>query len=106
METVTIPATFDAGLTFAEGREHVRRVGKIFECGDYPDKAFSLTEEEATAAAAAFTPVPLDLEHLPTVLDGKLGRLVSVEAVGGTDKATQEATRTARTAQARRAQDE
>jgi hypothetical protein len=81
-DPVTIPTTFGAGLTFAEGRDHVRRAGKIFECGDYPDKDFSLTEEEAAAAAAAFTPVPLDLEHLPTVLDNKLGRLVSVEARG------------------------
>jgi hypothetical protein len=58
--------------------DHVRRSGTIFRCGDYPDKSFALTPDEAAAAIAAFTPVPVDLEHTSTVLDGRLGTLESV----------------------------
>jgi hypothetical protein len=58
--------------------DHVRRSGTIFRCGDYPDKQFALTPDEAAAAIAAFTPVPVDLEHTSTVLDGRLGTLESV----------------------------
>lgn len=56
----------------------ILRSGKIFEAGDYPDKEFSLTPEEMAAAAAQFKPVPVDLEHVPTILDGKLGQLTEV----------------------------
>jgi hypothetical protein len=56
--------------------------GKGFECGDYPDKGFSLTEEEADQAITAFSPVPNDLEHRPTPLDGKLGTLQSISRNG------------------------
>jgi len=58
--------------------EHVRRTGTIFRCGDYADKGFALTPDEAKAAIAAFTPVPVDLEHTSTVLDNRLGTLESV----------------------------
>jgi hypothetical protein len=58
--------------------DHVRRSGTIFRCGDYPDKSFSLTPDEAATAIAAFRPVPVDLEHTSTVLDGRLGTLESV----------------------------
>lgn len=51
----------------------VRRTGKIFEIGDFPEHRFSLTEEEADKAIANFTPVYGDLEHKNTVLDGKVG---------------------------------
>lgn len=54
---------------------YVRREGLIFECGDYPDKKFSLSPDEADAAIAAFAPVYGDLEHMPTVLSGNLGIL-------------------------------
>lgn len=59
----------------------VIRRGKIFEAGHYPDKDnFYMSPEELMALAADFTqPVPLDLEHVPTVLDGKLGELRKVE---------------------------
>lgn len=57
----------------------VTRKGKIFEAGDYPDKQFAITPEELAAAAADFKPVPLDLEHRSTVLDGRLGELSGVE---------------------------
>jgi len=56
----------------------VVRRRKIFEIGDYPDKNFSLDLAEAQAAIAAFTPAPLDIEHVPSVLDGKLGTLQSL----------------------------
>lgn len=56
----------------------VRRFGKIFEAGDYPDKQFSLTADEAAKAVLNFRPVPINLSHTPTVLDGKLGQLAEV----------------------------
>jgi hypothetical protein len=58
--------------------EFVRRTGKIFTCGDFPDKGFSLNEQEARAAVDAFKPVFVDLEHTSTVLDSRLGTLESV----------------------------
>lgn len=58
----------------------VYRGGFLFRPGDYKSKKFSMTADELTAAAEAFDgPVPLDLEHEETVLDGRLGQLVSVE---------------------------
>lgn len=68
---LTDPVSFDDGMV-------VRR-GKIFEVGEYPDKNYSMTAAELAAAAAAFTPCGLDLEHQSTVLDGNLGELRSVE---------------------------
>ena len=56
----------------ARGDFVVRR-GTFFQVGDYPDKQFGLTEAEADAAIARFTPVPLNVEHIPTIFDGKLG---------------------------------
>ena len=55
------------------------RNAKIFQVGDYPDKNFSLTLAEAQEAAKSFIPVPVDLEHMPTVLSGKLGHLERLE---------------------------
>jgi len=59
--------------------EYVRRTGTIFRCGNYADKGFALNADEARAAIAAFTPVPVDLEHIPTVLSDRLGTLESVQ---------------------------
>lgn len=73
--------TLDSATAEFSGDE-VLRTGKVFECGDYPDKGFTLTEQEADAAIAAFTPVPNDLEHKPTILDGALGQLRSVSRKG------------------------
>ncbi len=56
----------------------ITRRGLVFEAGDYDDKRFSLSPEEMLAAVAEFQPVPLSIEHIPTVLDNKLGRLASV----------------------------
>lgn len=53
-------------------------VGKIFAVGEYPDKDFALTLEEAIAAQAAFAaPVSLTIEHIDSPLNGKLGSLTS-----------------------------
>lgn len=77
METVEFQADLPA-LT-APPRDFVYRTGKVFECGAYPDKGFSLTPEEAAAAVADFSPCFADLEHRNTVLDGKMGELESVK---------------------------
>lgn len=61
--------------------EVVVRSGLIFRAGDYPDKAFTMTSEELARAAELFTRAPVDLEHVPTILDGKLGHVAFVEAV-------------------------
>lgn len=61
-------------ITFSDG-ELVIREGVLFEAGDYPDKQFSMTPEELLAATADFSPVPVGLEHVPNVLDGKLGEV-------------------------------
>jgi hypothetical protein len=60
----------------------VIRTGKLFEAGDYPDKGLSVTEDELKAAASTFTAVPNRIEHMSTILDGKVGKLLSVEANG------------------------
>lgn len=59
-------------------------VGKVFEIGDFPDKRFSLSSNEADAAIAGFSPVPLNLEHMPTVLNGELGDLKKIWRDGST----------------------
>lgn len=56
----------------------VYRTGKIFEAGQYKDKKFEISPEELCEAIADFKPVDLDLEHMPTILDGKLGKLEAV----------------------------
>lgn len=56
--------------------------GLIFRAGDYPDKDFRITAEELAEAAADFVAVDTDLEHLPTVLSGKLGKLEAVKVDG------------------------
>jgi hypothetical protein len=57
----------------------VHHWGKLFEVGSWPDKGFSLDADEMAAAVAAFQPVPIDIEHRPSKLDGKLGYLEQVE---------------------------
>ncbi len=54
--------------------------GKVFEAGDYPDKAFSLTESELDDLVQQFEGVDLDLEHSPfqDLLGHRLGRLESL----------------------------
>ncbi|MBW3635372.1 MAG: hypothetical protein KY445_02755 [Armatimonadetes bacterium] len=77
METVIFSAELAAPPLASN--DIVLRRGKVFEVGEYPDKGFSLTADEARAAVAAFAPCNADLEHKNTVLDGKIGGLVGVE---------------------------
>lgn len=61
------------------GEEHVlRRAPMVFKLGNYPDKKFSLNEDEGENAIANFKPCAIGLEHIDTVLSGKLGKLVSL----------------------------
>lgn len=71
-----IAITFDLDPTEPPGM--VVREGKVFEAGEYPDKELTVTTDDLVAAVAGFAPVPVDLEHVPTLLDGKLGELRAV----------------------------
>jgi hypothetical protein len=73
-------AQFDAEMP-ANG--DVIRPALLFKAGDYPDKSFAMTAEELAAVPASFVPVQLDLEHMPTVLDGRLGQVESVHSPDG-----------------------
>lgn len=64
--------------TFAEDG-YVYRKGLIFRAGQYSDKGFEMSPEELLAAANDFEPVPLDVEHIPSIFDSKLGSLLAVE---------------------------
>lgn len=80
-------SAFTAELAqFGESGGMVLRRGLIFRAGEYADKNYAMTPEELWAAAEQFAPVPVDLEHTPTVLDHKLGHLQAVEL--GDDGAT------------------
>jgi len=69
----------EAAAPEGEADGYVERRARLFRVGEYPDKDFSLTPEEMALAAAEFSPVPVGLEHHPTLLDGKLGELAAVE---------------------------
>ena len=58
--------------------DFVARQGTFFRVGEYPDKQFGLNEAEADAAIEQFAPVPLNIEHIPTIFDGKLGMVQSL----------------------------
>lgn len=60
----------------------VIRNGLLFTCGDYPDKKFSLTVEEAKAAESTFQPVPINIEHIPSIFDDKLGHVRKIWTAG------------------------
>lgn len=79
----TPPVVFCSGdlpAPCSAGGDLVERRGLIFRSGNYPDRAFSLTPDELRAMARRFKKVPIRIEHRPSVLDGKLGHLTSVEA--------------------------
>lgn len=80
MSTTQIPFSLDAEPINSDGL--VYRVGKVFEAGDYTDKQFSITPDELEQAIAGFAGCNLGLEHVPTVLDGKIGRLEKVSRDG------------------------
>jgi len=75
---LTIPAEFAINGAQAPSPSLVPYTGKIFAIGEYPELDFSLTEAEADAAIAAFTPVDNDYEHHHGLFDGKLGTLQRV----------------------------
>ena len=81
-QTIFSDARILAAFSSDEDGEMVTKRGKIFEAGDYPDKGVSFDEDDLEAAASDFTEVLNDLEHRPTVLDGKLGQLKKVWRVG------------------------
>lgn len=58
----------------------VARRGLLFEAGDYPDKGVSFDPQDLFRAAELFAPVQNDIEHQPSILDGMLGGIESVEA--------------------------
>lgn len=72
-DAVAFSTDLQAGTSTAD--ELVIRTGKIFECGDYEDREFSFDEDDLEHAVEAFRPCPVDLEHVPTVLAGKLGEV-------------------------------
>lgn len=65
--------------TFTDDGEYVLRTGKIFQAGSYPDKKFDLSSDEMKTAVSSFKPVEIDIEHAPSVFDGKLGKLEAVQ---------------------------
>lgn len=81
--TATLPDTFSVEFALGTGKredgDHVIIPAPVaFRCGDYPDKQFSLSPEEAEFSVVPTFPitgVELDLEHKPSVLSGKLGTL-------------------------------
>ncbi len=74
---------FSASEPLFSDDEYVLRSGLLFRAGRYEDKDFEMTADELTAAVEKFdNPVPIDLEHMPTILDGKLGEVLSISAFG------------------------
>jgi hypothetical protein len=65
---------YDIAPVRTEG-DFVIRQGKFFEIGDWPDKEFRLTEAEADAALSEFMGGPLNVEHAPSLFDGRLGMI-------------------------------
>jgi hypothetical protein len=73
--------TTDFAAPVTEDRDDVViRTGKLFEAGDYPDKAFSFDSDDLANAVATFEPCEVDLEHTSTLLDGKLGTVQRIFA--------------------------
>jgi hypothetical protein len=64
----------------------VVRPVKFFECDkeftDMNGVKFSLTEAEADAAILDFKPLPLNVQHIPTIFDGLLGNVTQLYREG------------------------
>jgi hypothetical protein len=59
-----------------EGNMRVYRDSLLFRAGDYKDKDFSLSAARLRAVVQTFSaPVPVNLEHAPAMLKGKLGEI-------------------------------
>lgn len=76
------PAVFEADAQFRvidTGGDHVRYEGKIFHGGDFPERFFSINEEELETAVQSFLPVRCDIQHDVSIFDaiglGKLNRV-------------------------------
>lgn len=81
-----MPETIQLSACFSVRDEEagvVHRWGKLFEAGDYKAHKFAMTPEEVANVPVHFSPVDLNLQHGPSILDGKLGRLEEVEADNG-----------------------
>jgi hypothetical protein len=81
-DEVTINFALDAAnVETVDGKNYVRRKAPlVFKCGEYKDKNFSMNVQEGQNAVSNFKPVNFGVQHLrkvgiPTILDGKLGKL-------------------------------
>lgn len=78
VEFAWTPSAADVAVP-SELSGHVIREGMIFRAGQYPRQSFAMTAEELKRAAAGFAdPVDVDLEHVDTLLSGKIGKLIAV----------------------------
>lgn len=68
--------------TFGATSGWVVKEGKLFEAGFFPDKQFEMQPPELEAAVARYkasgATAQVDIEHMPTILDGKLGHVQDV----------------------------
>jgi hypothetical protein len=60
---------------YTDGAYRIYPNSLLFRSGNYADKNFSMTTGEIATAAQDFAPVRVNLEHAPTVLQGKLGEV-------------------------------
>lgn len=73
---------FSAFTESKSGTGAIIKKGKIFEAGDYPDKGVAFDEDDLDRIVESFEPVENDIEHRSSILDSKLGKLISVERKG------------------------
>ena len=76
-ERVTMEAP--AALTFSEGEMSAEREALLLECGSYPDKGLTVTEDDLDGIVGRFSSdgAPIKVEHMDTPLD-PLGRVEKV----------------------------
>lgn len=74
MSNLSIPSG-RLSTPYTDGAYRVYSNSLLFKSGDYSDKGYSMDNAEIAAAASAFTPVSVNLEHAPAMLVGKLGEV-------------------------------
>jgi len=76
-ETVTMEAP--AALVFSDGEMSAERDALLLECGTYPDKGLTVTEDDLDGIVERFSAdgAPVKVEHMDTPLD-PLGRVQKV----------------------------
>jgi hypothetical protein len=82
----SVPVMFALSDAVDSTDDYVIKRGLLFVAGNFPEVGYSMTPEEIAAAASSFVgPVDLDDTHhgSDTVFAGRLGQLLSVEAVNG-----------------------